>query len=138
MVVSKRPACGADEASSAKSIDEKGVFSVEEADTWDIFTPIQRVLIVANVAAAATNSKKSRKIFELRRSVELGDQVLLSMQQKLDCLCKEIDYFKDQPEIVVSNGYSYPTPNDILVNSPTKEMNGDDVFKYEMPLLSYV
>ncbi|XP_075520156.1 uncharacterized protein LOC142553644 [Primulina tabacum] len=129
---------GADEASSAKAIDKKGVFSVEEAETWDFFNPIQRVLIVAVVAAAAMNSKKNRQIFELRKSVELTDQVLLSMQHKLDCLCKEIDYFKDQPEIVVSNDYSYPTPNDYLVNAPTKEINGDDVFKYKLPLLSEV
>lgn len=62
---------GADEASSAKTIDKKGVFGVEEAETWDIFTPIQRVLIVAVVAAAAMNSKKNRQILELGKSVEL-------------------------------------------------------------------
>ncbi|XP_073138307.1 uncharacterized protein [Henckelia pumila] len=126
---------GADEASSAKTIDRKGVFGVEEAETWDIFTPIQRVLIVAVVAVAAANSKKNRQIFELRKSVELRDQVLLSMQQKLDCLCKEIDYFKDQPEIVVSDHGPYPNPDYSLVNATTKEINVDDVFKYKMPLL---
>ncbi|KZV56449.1 hypothetical protein F511_08347 [Dorcoceras hygrometricum] len=99
---------------------------------------MQRVLIVAVVAVAAMHSKKNRQIFELRRSVELRDQVLLSMQQKLDFLCKEIDCFKDQPEIVVSNEVSYLTPNDSLVNAPTKEINGDDVFKFKMPLHSEV
>lgn len=30
------------------------------------------------------------------------DQVLLSMQQKLDNLCQQLDYFKDQPEFATA------------------------------------
>lgn len=33
------------------------------------------------------------------------DQVLLGMQQKLDTLCEQVNYFKDQPEIAAdANG----------------------------------
>ncbi|KAL6494187.1 hypothetical protein OROGR_030987 [Orobanche gracilis] len=52
-----------------------------EAVAWELFTPIQRVLTVAVVAAAA------------------ADQVLLGMQQKLDNLHEQVNYFKDQPEV---------------------------------------
>lgn len=62
---------GADEASSAKAVDPNGVFTAEEAAAWELFTPVQRVLTVAVVGAAATNSKKNEQISKLQKSVEL-------------------------------------------------------------------
>ncbi|KAL6552102.1 hypothetical protein OROGR_008256 [Orobanche gracilis] len=80
--------------------DPNGALSAKEAVAWELFTPIQRVLTVAVVAAAAAdNSKKIKQISRLQNSVELRDQVLLGMQQKLDNLHEQVNYFKDQPEV---------------------------------------
>lgn len=59
---------GAEEATSAKTI---GAFGAKEAAAWELFTPIQRVLLVAIVAAAAVNSKKNKQIVKLQKSIEL-------------------------------------------------------------------
>ncbi|KAK6937095.1 hypothetical protein RJ641_034125 [Dillenia turbinata] len=85
---------GAEEASSAKAIG--GRLGREEAVAWELFSPIQRVLIVAIVAVAVAESKKSRQIFQLKKSVELRDEALASMQQKLDNLCEQLNNMKDQ------------------------------------------
>ncbi|KAI3449925.1 hypothetical protein Pfo_006590 [Paulownia fortunei] len=135
---------GAEEASSAKTIDRNGAFSAKEAVAWELFTPIQRVLTVAVVAAAAANSKKNKQISKLQISVELRDQVLLSMQQKLDNLCEQVNYFKDQPEAVTQSDvfvtkrvecdcklcqhHNLP-PNGSVFNTSTKGLNGDEVVK---------
>ncbi|PIN06455.1 hypothetical protein CDL12_20991 [Handroanthus impetiginosus] len=139
---------GAEEATSAKTIDTNGAFTVKEAAAWELFTPIQRVLIVAVVAAATANSKKNQQILKLQKSVELRDQVLSSMQQKLDNLCEQVNYFKDQPQVVSQSDvfvtkrlepdcklcqhHSLP-PNSSLFNNTIKESNGDEAFKYKMP-----
>ncbi|KAI3461079.1 hypothetical protein Pfo_017742 [Paulownia fortunei] len=144
---------GAEEATSAKTVDKNGGFSAKEAAAWELFTPIQRVLVVAVVAAAAINSKKIKQIFKLQKSVELRDQVLLSMQQKLDNLCQQVNYFKDQPEVVTAVDVSVTKrkdcgckpcechnlpPNDVLENASAKGSNGDEVFKYKMQLANVV
>lgn len=59
----------AEEASLGSSI--KGGLSKDEVIAWDLFSPIHRILIVAVVAVATNESKKSRIISSLRRSVEL-------------------------------------------------------------------
>ncbi|CAH9094702.1 unnamed protein product [Cuscuta europaea] len=87
---------GAEEASSARAIG--GGLSPEEALAWDLFTPIQRVLVVAVIAVATANSKKTKRISLLEKSVQLRDEVLSRMQEKLDNLCEQVNYFKDQPE----------------------------------------
>ncbi|KAK6164214.1 hypothetical protein DH2020_001078 [Rehmannia glutinosa] len=117
---------GADEASSAKTIDRNGAFSAKEVVAWELFTPIQRVLTVGVVAAAAVNSTKNKQISKLQKSVELRDQVLLSMQQKLDNLCEQLNYFKDQPEVL--------THSDVFITKrmESKGLNGDEVVKYEV------
>nr|POF05513.1 hypothetical protein CFP56_18029 [Quercus suber] len=74
----------AEEASSAKTVG----LSRAEAVAWELFTPIQRFLIVAVIGVAVAESKKNRLIWQLTEAVELRDQVLSSMQQKLDNLCK--------------------------------------------------
>ncbi|CAM8879262.1 unnamed protein product [Rhodiola kirilowii] len=86
---------GAEEASSARSIG--GGLSKEEAVAWEMFSPMHRILIVAVVAVASAQSSKNREIRRLKQSVELRDQVLTIMQQKLDNLCEQVNYFKDQP-----------------------------------------
>ncbi|XP_008787278.1 uncharacterized protein LOC103705371 [Phoenix dactylifera] len=83
---------GAQEATSASAVGQ-GLSPVEAA-AWEIFSPLHRVLIVAIVAVAVAESKKSQKISQLRRSADLRDQVLLSMQQKLDDLCEQLNSSK--------------------------------------------
>ncbi|KAL6516512.1 hypothetical protein OROGR_019817 [Orobanche gracilis] len=53
----------------------------------------------SSAAVAADNSKKIKQISRLQNSVELRDQVLLGMQQKLDNLHEQVNYFKDQPKV---------------------------------------
>ncbi|CAL9129974.1 unnamed protein product [Musa textilis] len=91
---------GAEEATSAGAIG--GGFSADEAVAWDLFSPLHRVLVVAVVAVAAYNSKRARRIEQFQRSVELRDQVLLSMQQKLDNLCEQMNSLQDQPVKCIS------------------------------------
>ncbi|KAJ0714163.1 hypothetical protein HanPI659440_Chr13g0486451 [Helianthus annuus] len=88
---------GAEEASSAKAIG--GGLSPEQAVAWELFSPMHRVLIVAVIAVAAVNSKKNKLIFQLKKSVKIRDEVLLGMQEKLDKLCEQVNYFKDKPDI---------------------------------------
>lgn len=60
---------GADEASSTKAIG--GNLSCEETVAWEMFSPMHRILIVAVIAVAATNSKKNKLIVRLKKSVEI-------------------------------------------------------------------
>ncbi|MCD7470072.1 hypothetical protein HAX54_009640, partial [Datura stramonium] len=125
---------GAEEASSARKIG--GGLNPKEAVAWELFSPIHRILIVAVVAVAAANSKKNRQICRLKRSVELRDQVLLGMQQKLDTLCEQGNYFKDQPENAAdTNGYflceqHLNESNNFYERNMTK---GEEILEFEMP-----
>ncbi|KAG6511330.1 hypothetical protein ZIOFF_029390 [Zingiber officinale] len=86
---------GAEEATSAAAIGG-GLAGREEAVAWELFSPLQRVLLVAVVAAA---SNRSRRIAQLQRSVQIRvmfNKVLLSMQQKLDDLCEQMTFVPDQ------------------------------------------
>lgn len=58
---------GAEEATSAAAIGG-GLAGREEAVAWELFSPLQRVLLVAVVAAA---SNRSRRIAQLQRSVQI-------------------------------------------------------------------
>ncbi|KAJ4847018.1 hypothetical protein Tsubulata_006968 [Turnera subulata] len=83
----------AEEASSSKSISPPGCgggFGQEEAAAWELFTPIQRFLIVAVIGVAVAESKKNSLVLQLKKSVELRDQVLSGMQKKLDNLCEQL------------------------------------------------
>ncbi|KAF5184104.1 hypothetical protein FRX31_026309 [Thalictrum thalictroides] len=62
------------------------------------YGPIHRILIVAVIAVATNDLKKSRQISSLKRSVDLRGQVLLSMQQKLDNLYEQVSTMKERPE----------------------------------------
>ncbi|XP_047323920.1 uncharacterized protein LOC124927532 [Impatiens glandulifera] len=93
---------GADEASSAKTIG--GGLDPEQSVAWDLFSPIHRVLTVAVVAAAASKSNKNKQISDLKKSVELRDQVLLNMQEKLDKLCEQVNNVREQPEAFTDMG----------------------------------
>ncbi|KAL0371148.1 UNVERIFIED_CONTAM: hypothetical protein Sangu_0432900 [Sesamum angustifolium] len=104
----------AEEASTAKTVDRNGAFTAKEAVAWELFTPIQR------------------------------DQVLLSMQQKLDGLCEQVNYFKDQPEVVTQIAecgcklcqHHNLSSNGSLFNTSTNGLNGDKEFNYKMPQLN--
>ncbi|KAJ7980750.1 Inactive rhomboid protein [Quillaja saponaria] len=97
----------AEEASSVVTI--KGNLSREQAIAWELFSPIQRFLIVAVIGVAVGESKKNRQIWHLKKSVELRDQVLTTMQQKLDNLCKQLTNIKDHP----SAGTKMPSTNNV-------------------------
>ncbi|KAK6272721.1 hypothetical protein POUND7_009804 [Theobroma cacao] len=79
----------AEEASSARAIG--GGFSRDEAVAWELFNPIERFLIVAVIGVATAESKKNRLLCQLKNSIELRDQVLSSMQQKVDNLCEQLN-----------------------------------------------
>ena len=57
----------AEEASSATTVGLTG----SEALAWELFTPIQRFLLVAVIAVAVAESKKNQQIWNLKKSVEL-------------------------------------------------------------------
>lgn len=149
---------GAEEASSFRAIG--GGLGREEALAWELISPVHRVLIVAVVAAAAADSKKNREIGKLRKSVQLRDEVLLSMQQKLDNLCEQVTNVKAQSETVVNLSFSrsvdflssetpqskkskslecgcclcdqHPAKISSMENKPVVGVgNGDEIFKYK-------
>ncbi|KAL9322932.1 hypothetical protein ACSQ67_010985 [Phaseolus vulgaris] len=91
----------ADEASSARTIG--GGLSAELALAWNLFPPIQRFLVVAVIGAAAARSRKDLRICHLNKSVELRDQVLSSMQQKLDTLCELVNNSKEYSTTAMEN-----------------------------------
>ncbi|KAF8041161.1 hypothetical protein BT93_B3168 [Corymbia citriodora subsp. variegata] len=88
----------AEEATSARAIvgGGCGALDLEEAAAWELFSPVQRVLLVAVIGVAVAESRKNRMISQLRNSVELRDQILSSMQQKLDNLCQQVHNAKDR------------------------------------------
>ncbi|AES67714.2 hypothetical protein MtrunA17_Chr2g0329061 [Medicago truncatula] len=90
----------ANEASAARTIG--GGLSDELAFAWDLFPPIHRFLIVAVIGVAAAQSKKDREIFNLKKSVELRDQLLSSMQEKLDNLCEQFNSSKENTVAAVN------------------------------------
>ncbi|KAJ4848192.1 hypothetical protein Tsubulata_031880, partial [Turnera subulata] len=47
-------------------------------------------LVVAVIGVAVAESKKNRLVLQLKKSVELRDQMLLGMQKKLDNLCEQL------------------------------------------------
>ncbi|XP_056682963.1 uncharacterized protein [Spinacia oleracea] len=46
-------------------------------------------------------SEKNRQIVQLSKCVQLRDDILMSMQKKLDDLCEQMNCMKDQPQAVV-------------------------------------
>ncbi|XVF69687.1 hypothetical protein PTKIN_Ptkin11bG0102000 [Pterospermum kingtungense] len=84
----------AQEASSARAIG--GGLTREETVAWELFTPIERFLIVAVIGVATAESKKNRLLCQLKKSVDLRDQVLSSMQQKVDNLCEQLNNSGEQ------------------------------------------
>ncbi|XP_051142446.1 uncharacterized protein LOC127259278 isoform X2 [Andrographis paniculata] len=90
---------GAEKATAVKKTIERHIlFTDQEATASEILTPIQRALIVSVVAAAAINSKKHQQISSLQNSVEIRDQVLESMQQKIDSLFQQVSSFNNQSQ----------------------------------------
>ncbi|KAK4375029.1 hypothetical protein RND71_005706 [Anisodus tanguticus] len=125
---------GAEEATSARNIG--GGLKPKEAVSWELFSPIHRILIVAVVAVAAANSKKNKQICRLKKSVELRDQVLLGMQQKLDTLCEQVNYFKDQPETAADTNDYFLCEQHLNQSNNFYERNmikGEEMLKFEMP-----
>ncbi|CAL0332475.1 unnamed protein product [Lupinus luteus] len=90
----------AEVASSATTIGLNG----DEAIAWELFSPIHRFLIVAVVAVAAAESKKLQDICQLKKSVQLRDRMLLSMQQKLDDLGEELKSTTKETSPAITKG----------------------------------
>ncbi|CAM0951991.1 unnamed protein product [Alopecurus aequalis] len=85
---------GAEEATSAE-VAAPGL-PKDEAMAWELFSPLHRVLLVATVAAASSRSHAARRIEQLQRSIHFRDEVLQSMQQKLDDLFGEMNSLQQQ------------------------------------------
>ncbi|XP_050221888.1 uncharacterized protein LOC126672041 isoform X2 [Mercurialis annua] len=151
----------AEEASSAKAIG--GGLGREETLAWELFSPVQRILIVAVIGVAVADSKKNRIISQLKKSVELRDHVLSSMQQKLDDLCEQLNTIKTKPETNTSLNKNveslYTDPfgcdkitfvdcgcwhcdhhqnlfADLMDNSAVKVSRGDEMLQYKNPLVN--
>ncbi|CAN6696621.1 unnamed protein product [Malus baccata var. baccata] len=150
----------ADEASSAGTI--KGGLRPEQAAAWELFSPFQRFLFVAVIGVAAAESKKNRHISQLKKSVELRDQILSSMQQKLDSLCEQMNNIKDHSGTLVPStlesaelqrNESFGShkikfvdcgcwlcdqhrdlPNGLVDNNAEKTSDGDRILLYKMSL----
>ncbi|BBH04375.1 hypothetical protein Prudu_015498 [Prunus dulcis] len=131
----------ADEASSARAI--KGGLNPEQAVAWELFSPIQRFLFVAVISVAAAESKKNRHITQLTKSVELRDQLLSSMQQKLDSLCEQMNNIKDHSATVdpstlenaeLQRNESFGSHKIKFGNNVMKASNGDETLQYKMSL----
>uniref|UniRef100_A0A0D9XF29 Uncharacterized protein n=1 Tax=Leersia perrieri TaxID=77586 RepID=A0A0D9XF29_9ORYZ len=84
----------AEEATSAATAAPG--LSPDEAVAWEFFSPLHRVLLVATVAAASSRSHSARRIEQLQRSIHIRDEVLQSMQQKLDDLFDEMNSLQQQ------------------------------------------
>ncbi|XXG60231.1 hypothetical protein AAC387_Pa04g2194 [Persea americana] len=92
---------GAEESTSSKAI--KGDLRLEEAAAWELFTPLQRVVIVAVVAVAVADLhlNKRSQIARLRRQLEIKDQKLFSLRQKIESLKnKEDDPTEEEPDFM--------------------------------------
>ncbi|KAJ6414374.1 hypothetical protein OIU84_003382 [Salix udensis] len=76
----------------------------ENVDT-ELFSQIQRFLVVAALGLAVAESKKNRLINHLKKSVELRDEVLSSMDQKLDNLCDQINTMNNQEQIKANDAF---------------------------------
>ncbi|XP_072985403.1 uncharacterized protein [Typha latifolia] len=114
---------GAEEATSARAVGP--LLGQEDAVAWELLSPLHRVLVVAAVAAATSRSKSSKKILQLQRSIDLRDQILLGMQQKLDDLCEEMNFLQDRS--MKYNGKFY-SQNEQLVRDRKAEEEGDKFF----------
>ncbi|KAJ6713371.1 hypothetical protein OIU79_009375 [Salix purpurea] len=152
----------AEEASSANAIGLRR----EEAVAWELFSPAQRFLIVAVIGVAVSESKKNGIINQLKESVELRDQVLSSMQQKLDSLCDQLSNINSQAGTKANASLNSKTvePPDafgcdkikfvgcgcwhcdqhqdllagLMENSFVKVSRGDEVLQYKMPFINDV
>ncbi|KAL0550783.1 hypothetical protein IC582_009845 [Cucumis melo] len=147
----------AEQASSVRSIGAG--FGPDEAIAWQLFSPIERFLIVAVIGVAVSESKSNHQISQLKRAVELRDQVLLSMQQKLDDLCNQVNPVKDQSgtesDMALRKNADFGNDKikfvdcgcwlcdehlDLLSrlegNATTKHSCGAEMLQYKMPLIN--
>ncbi|KAE9588145.1 hypothetical protein Lalb_Chr22g0352291 [Lupinus albus] len=140
-------------ASSASTIGLTGVESL----AWDLFPPIHRFLIVAVIGVAAAESHKNQRICQLNKSVQLRDQVLSSMQQKLDNLCEQLTNTKEHSPAATKEEVMQLTEtfgiekikfvdcgcchceqhsslfNELMGESGTTASSGNEVLQYKMP-----
>ncbi|KAL5567186.1 hypothetical protein UlMin_030350 [Ulmus minor] len=146
----------AEEASSARAI--KGGLDRSEAVAWELFSPFLRFLVVAVIGVAVAESKKNRQICKLKKSVQLRDEVLSSMQKKLDTLCEQLNNVKDysanksvnlpvhevfgsdKPKFVDCGCWLCDQHHELFHklagNSVVKPSGGDDILQYKGSLIN--
>ncbi|KAH0459043.1 hypothetical protein IEQ34_011857 [Dendrobium chrysotoxum] len=98
---------GASEATSARAVC-KGL-GAAEAVACELFTPLHHVLLVALVSISAAESRRSQRILQLQRSVDVRDEMLKNMQMKLDDLLEQMSFVKDHSP---SSGCNFPFKNE--------------------------
>ncbi|KAL8122197.1 uncharacterized protein LOC141659431 [Apium graveolens] len=117
---------------------------------WELLGPI--VL----VHAAAAHVEKNKLVSELQESVQLRDLVLTAMQEELDNLCEQVNYFKDQPDMNADGQYDDSfsgntrsvgcgcqscvyhqfSSNDPMGNAVIEESNCEDTFNFQLPSMN--
>ncbi|XP_073390614.1 uncharacterized protein [Physcomitrium patens] len=120
-------------ATSISSIG--GKLGDQEAQAWEDFAPIQRVLIVALSAAAAAEAKhRNREEIDLLfKAVEKRENELILLRQQFSLLCKQnhTDTLQIHPEPLL-------LPENLVVSSPIsparrglqtvrRSLNGDNI-----------
>ncbi|KAL0915915.1 hypothetical protein M5K25_013382 [Dendrobium thyrsiflorum] len=109
---------GASEATSARSVG-KGL-GTADAVAWELFTPLHHVLLVALVSISSAESRRSQRILQLQRSVDVRDEMLKNMQMKLDDLFEQMSFVKDHSP---SSGCNFPFKNEQITTAEMLKKN---------------
>ncbi|XP_073395539.1 uncharacterized protein [Physcomitrium patens] len=120
-------------ATSVTSIG--GKLGDKEAQAWEDFAPMQRVLIVAvSAAAAAAAKQRNRKeIDTLLRTVENREKELVLLRQELSELCKQSNTHVNHPETLqllenlVGRSISPKTPGQGGFAAMRRSFEGDNI-----------
>ncbi|XP_020582300.1 uncharacterized protein LOC110025942 [Phalaenopsis equestris] len=109
---------GASEATSARAIGMG--LGPEEAVVWKLFTPLQRVLLVALIAITSAERRRSQRILQLQLSVHIRDEMLKNMQLKHNDLLDQMTFMKDHSP---TSGSNFQSKNEQVIVSEMVEKN---------------
>ncbi|KAG0553464.1 hypothetical protein KC19_12G013400 [Ceratodon purpureus] len=124
-----------DAVSATSSAQIGGNLGEEEAQAWDCFAPLQRVLIVAVAAAAAASSKHKshQEINRLQKAVNAQENALTLMRRELSNLWDQVATEENGP-------LSFMTPRQLDARlesrslSPVTPVNARDAPNPETPM----